>query len=386
MKRLYLTAVISLVLSPPTMAAGTEYNPQISLILDGRYSDYSQNTAAYALPGFQLGDEAGLNPAGFAIGESEITLSSNIDQDFSGQATIAFADGESSVEEAYVQTLAIGNGITVKFGRFLSAFGYLNKHHAHAWDFADAPLMYRALFGATLKDDGVQLNYILPADLLMQVSAEVLSGNAFPAAGNINGGIGASVLHFTLGDDIGVSQSWQLGLSHWQANNILERTDASANTFSGRSRINALDAVYKWAPDGNRLERNFRMQMEVFQRSEDGTISDSVSSNTSSYTGDQSGWYAQAVYQFVRGWSAGVRRDRLSARNSGNDVAVLNDTGINSNGYDPKRSSVMLQWQSSEFSRIRLQFNNDKSVANVSDKQMFVQYTFSLGAHGAHSF
>jgi hypothetical protein len=88
----------------------------------------------------------------------------------------------------------------------------------------------------------------------------------------------------------------------------------------------------------------------------------------------------------VRGWSAGVRRDRLSVRNSGSDVAVLNDTGINSNGYDPKRSSVMLQWQPSEFSRIRLQFNNDKSVANVSDKQMFVQYTFSLGAHGAHSF
>jgi hypothetical protein len=194
------------------------------------------------------------------------------------------------------------------------------------------------------------------------------------------------VLHFTLGDDIGVSQSWQLGLSHWQANNILERSDASANTFSGRSKINALDAVYKWAPDGNKLERNVRMQMEVFKRSEDGTISDSASSNTSSYTGDQSGWYAQAVYQFVRGWSAGVRRDRLSARNSGSDVAVLNDTGINSNGYDPKRSSVMLQWQPSEFSRIRLQFNNDKSVANVSDKQMFVQYTFSLGAHGAHSF
>jgi len=386
MKRLYLTAMISAVLSPAAMAAGTEYNPQISLILDGRYSDYSQNSGAYALPGFQLGDEAGLNPAGFAIGESEITLSSNVDQVFSGQATVSFSDGASSVEEAYVTSQAIGNGVSVKFGRFLSSFGYLNSHHAHAWDFADAPLMYRALFGDTLKDDGVQVSYILPTDFLVQVYAEALSGNAFPAAGNSDGGIGASTLHVTIGGDIGVSQSWQIGLSHWQANNVIDRTDASANSFSGSSKINALDAVYKWAPDGNKLERNFRMQLEVFKRSEDGSITDSASSNASSYNGDQSGWYAQAAYQFMRGWTVGVRLDQLSSSNGGNDTSVLNDTGISSNGYDPNRSSVMLQWQPSEFSRIRLQLNDDKSTANASDKQMFVQYTFSLGTHGAHQF
>ena len=381
----YFFMLIMTTLPPTAMAGANDYNPQLALILDGRYSDYTHDPASYTLPGFQRGTDAGLAPAGFAIGESEITLSSNVDQDFTGQATVSISDGVSSVEEAYVQTLAIGNGVTVKFGRLLSAFGYLNSHHAHTWDFADAPLMYRALFGDTLKDDGIQVNYIFPTDLFVQLSAEALSGNAFPGGGNSNGGIGASTLNLTAGGDIGVSQSWQLGVSHWQDGNVVNRTDANANTFSGSSKINALNAVYKWSPDGNKLERNLRLQMEYFKRTEDGTVNDTTNVLNSSYIGDQSGWYAQAAYQFMQSWSTGVRFDQLHARNTGSNATVLNNISLIDNGHDPQRSSVMLQWEPSEFSRIRLQFNNDQSVAS-RDKQLFVQYTFSLGAHGAHQF
>ena len=386
MKKIFLAGVITLLLSPPVLAAGNEYNPQISLILDGRYSGYSQNNAVanYKLPGFQPGEDAGLDPAGFAIGESEITMYSNIDQDFFGEATVSFANGASSVEQAYAETQAIGNGVTLKFGRFLSAFGYLNSHHAHTWDFTDAPLMYRALFGNTLKDDGIQASYILPTDLLMQFTVEALSGNAFPGGGNTNGGIGASTLKFTVGGDVGISNSWEVGVTHWQDGSINDRTDANANTFSGSSKINALHVIYKWAPNGNKLDRNFHFQSEIFKRTEDGNVTDIASSNSSTYNGDQTGWYAQAVYQFMYGWSTGVRLDHLSASNSGNDNTVLNDIGLIS-GRDPKRSSAMLQWKASEFSRIRLQFNHDQSTA-VSDNQMFVQYTFALGSHPAHQF
>jgi hypothetical protein len=388
MKKLYITSVISLLLAPSiVMAAGNEYNPQISLVLDGRYSGYSQNNAVtnYKLPGFQLGEGAGLDPAGFAIGESEMSLYSNIDQDFFGVATVSFAnDGSSSIEQAFAETQAIGNGVSLKFGRFLSSFGYLNSHHAHTWDFTDAPLMYRALFGDTLKDDGVQVSYIFPTDLLMQLTAEALSGNAYPGGGNTNGGIGASTLKFTVGGDAGISNSWEVGVTHWEDGSINNRTDVNANTFSGSSKINALHMVYKWAPNGNKLERNFHFQSEIFKRTEDGNVTDIASSNSSTYNGDQAGWYAQAVYQFMFGWSTGVRLDHLSASNSGNDNTVLNDIGLIS-GHDPKRSSAMLQWKPSEFSRIRLQLSHDQSTS-VSDNQMFVQYTFALGSHPAHQF
>lgn len=386
MKRIYPGCYLAVMLAPAVMAAGTESNPQLSLILDGRYSDYSQDPSSYTLPGFQPGDEAGLNSAGFSIGESELVLSSNIDSDFSGKATFAFADDGASVEEAFIKSTSIGHGITIKFGRFLSSFGYLNSRHAHLWDFADAPLMYRALFGDTLKDDGVQFNYIFPTDLFMQMSAELLSGNAFPAGGNNDGGVGASTVSFTAGGDIGTDHAWQSGVSHWQASNIGERLDANDNTFSGDSTIDALNVIYKWSPNGNPMEQNFKFQMEYFKRTENGDITAAVSNNTSTYSGDQKGWYAQAVYQFIPRWRTGIRLDRLSADNSGDNSSVLNDTGLLTDGHDARRSSVMIEWVPSEFSRLRLQFNHDQSAADITDKQLFMQYTFSLGAHGAHQF
>ena len=46
----------------------------------------------------------------------------------------------------------------------------------------------------------------------------------------------------------------------------------------------------------------------------------------------------------------------------------------------------MLDFSPSEFSRVRLQLAQDRSREGVTDKQLFVQYQMSLGAHGAHSY
>jgi hypothetical protein len=54
--------------------------------------------------------------------------------------------------------------------------------------------------------------------------------------------------------------------------------------------------------------------------------------------------------------------------------------------YNPARTTVMLDWSGTEFSRIRLQIARDKSRADVTDNQVLLQYIFSLGAHGAHTF
>jgi hypothetical protein len=45
----------------------------------------------------------------------------------------------------------------------------------------------------------------------------------------------------------------------------------------------------------------------------------------------------------------------------------------------------MADWSPSEFSRLRLQYNRDKSRP-VVDNQWTLQYIMSLGAHGAHEF
>lgn len=377
-------------LSPAWAANNTSYNPAISLILDGLYTDYQKDPSNYTIPGFNLGGEAGLADPGFSLGETELVMTSNIDSHFYGNATFSMAseggDTVLSLEEVYAQTLDAPAGMVIKFGRFFSNLGYLNRHHSHTWDFADAPLVYNALLGGGLNDDGVQFSYVMPTDLYIELTGELLSGNAYPAAGNDNGGIGASMFAIKMGDDIGDSHSWELGLSHWNADKVKGRTDAAgAISFDGNSDVNAFDLIYKWAPNGNMVERNFRFVLEYLDRSESGDITDINTTATSSYSGDQSGWYAQAVYQFMQHWSMGVRRGELDSNNSGSNTTVMTTAGLNNSDHKPVRNSAMVQWKPSEFSRLRLQYNDDQS-ASETNRAIMLQYTFALGSHGAHQF
>ena len=53
---------------------------------------------------------------------------------------------------------------------------------------------------------------------------------------------------------------------------------------------------------------------------------------------------------------------------------------------NPERTSLMLDWSPTEFSRLRLQFARDQSREGADDDQIYLQYIMSLGAHGAHQF
>ena len=59
---------------------------------------------------------------------------------------------------------------------------------------------------------------------------------------------------------------------------------------------------------------------------------------------------------------------------------------ISDYGYRPSRTSLMLDYSPSEFSRLRLQLARDNSRQSLTDNQLFVQYIMSLGAHSAHQY
>jgi outer membrane receptor protein involved in Fe transport len=398
-KTLTFSTVLSLALASGVTKAANEFNPDISLILDGRYTTYANNSE-YELPGFLLGGEAGRGDKGFQLGHNELVLSANIDDMFYGKMTtlITDHDGETEVEleEAYIKTLSLGGGAAIKAGRFLSGIGYLNSQHPHSWDYADAPLVYRAMFGDTLLDDGVQFGWVAPTDVYIMLGAELTRGARFPAAGAANDGTGASALFLKLGSDIGVSHSWQLGLSHWRAE-IEERAsnghahDGSPTeipSYSGDTTVSGFDVVWKWAPNGNARERNLKVQAEYFIRDEEGMINmvaDGTVAESSSYDGQQIGWYTQAVYQFMPRWRVGLRYDQLRSDNSGDDKAVLAEAGLDDEGQHPRRTTLMLDYAYSEYSRLRLQYAYDESYAD-NDDIITLQYVMSLGAHGAHQF
>ena len=366
-------------------SAPNTFNPSVGAVLDGGFADVGGGWEE--IPGFQPAGEIGTGESGFSPGEVEINLKANVDARYFGNVTFALAseDGEVEVEfeEAWVQTTALPAGFTVMGGRFFSEAGYLNDFHFHADDFVDRPLPYQAFYGGRYTVDGIQARWVAPTSLLFEVGTELNWGSSFPSTASAESSPDAYTLFAKLGGDIGDSNSWQLGLSHVSADAVDreggghhgEEEAEEGGAFTGDSDLTVLDFVWKWAPLGNPAVNNFKLQGEYFTRSEDGTFAGLP------YDGDQDGWYLQGVWQFAPMWRVGLRHDRVDTDNGLSMIGTeLEDPGRSSN-----RSSVMLDWSPSEFSRLRLQYTDDQ-VLEESDSVWYLQYIMSIGAHGAHQF
>ena len=401
-KRLDQAELNAATASRPASAGANAFNPAVSLILAGTYGQLNQNPDS-PITGFAMSPNNHGYSRSFSLKESELGLSASIDPQFSGVATIALApEGSSSVENAFVQTTTLGNGLNLKMGRFFSGLGYLNEQHAHAWDFVDQPLVYRTFWDNQLGDDGLQLRWLAPTDTFIELGAELGRGRGYPGTDRQdNNGAGAEALFVHLGDDIGISSSWRAGASLHQtkqvnaaSQNVADLTGTNggvSNSFSGDSKTSGLDFVWKYAPHGNTTVTSFKLQGEYFQRTQNGLLTYDTSSltaspnTTDSYSVTQSGWYVQGVYQFKPHWRTGLRYEQLNS--GGAEVGPANIANVlSSYAYTPTRYTLMFDYSPSEFSRLRLQLAQDQSRQGLNDKQLFLQYVMSLGAHGAHQF
>jgi hypothetical protein len=381
---------------------GTAFNPAISLILTGNYAHIDQDPATWRIGGFLPPEgEVGPGERSFNLGESELTLSSNVDPYFSAQMTAALsAENEVEVEEAFFRTLALPEGFTAKGGRFFSGFGYLNEVHSHAWDFADQPLVYQAFFGNQFKQDGVQVKWLAPTDLFIELGAETGNGSGFPATRLSKNCLNGATLFAHVGGDYGDATSWRAGAAYLDQraeDRSFETVDEFdlplTNAFTGKSRTWVVDGVLKWTPVGDPNRRQLKLQGEYMQRRESGLLTfDTAGSNlTDDYSSTQSGWYVQGVYQFLPRWRAGLRYDSLD---SGTPHIGLVESGeLPLSAFplllpaNPDRISIMLDWNPSEFSRLRAQFDWDDARDSGDRDQAFrLQYIYGIGAHGAHKF
>lgn len=362
-------------------------NPAIGVIFQGQVWNYGDDPDDYAIPGFPLGGEAGPLPEGLALGETEINISANVDDKFTAWLTvpIAIEDGEVAVEleEAWIETMALPAGLSLRMGRFYSNIGYLNDKHSHSWNFTDQPLAYQAFLGGQYLDDGLQMRWLAPTELYLELGAEVTRGDKYPAGGAAHSGFGSYTLHLRSGGDVGFSNSWQAGLSYLQAD-ADERESGDEDDpllFTGETDLWMAEFVWKWAPNGNSKQRNFIFQAEYMWRNENGSYT-LPGSSALPYNNDQQGWYLQAVYQPFPRWRIGIRYDHLSSDDPGQ---AWEDTALMPASGNPRRYSVMADWSNSEFSRLRFQYTLDQAGFD-DDNQLGLQYIFSIGAHGAHSF
>jgi hypothetical protein len=383
----------------PTGGGANAFNPSISLILGGSYTSTSRDPGDWNIAGFPpSGGEVGPGDRSFNLGESELTVAANIDPYFYGVLTASISgDNEIEAEEAFIRTTALRDGFTAKFGRFFSGFGYLNEVHAHAWDFVDQPLVYQALFGGQFKQNGVQVKWLAPTDLFVELGAEAGNGDGFPATRRASNGLNSATLFAHVGGDLGDYTSWRFG-GAWIENKSEDRSagpeagDGASgefllDSFTGSSRTWVADAVLKWAPSPR---RQLKVQAEYLQRSERGDflLDPATLAALVDYRNTQSGWYLQSVYQFAARWRAGLRYDSLD---SGNARFVPLDNGaldiFSPAAQHPDRLSLMLDWNPSEFSRLRMQYDLDNARDDGErDRILRLQYIYGIGAHGAHKY
>ncbi len=384
------------VTSASAASSASAFNPAISAVLQGRYANLSRDPSVFRIAGFPSGGDTGPGRRGFSLGESEVALTANVDHKFAGNLIVSLTpENTVSVEEAYGLFTAAPYGLAPKFGRFFSGIGYQNEQHQHAWDFIDAPLAYQAFLGGQYANDGVQVKWVAPLEHFVELGAEAGNGDNFPGTPRSKNGAGSGAVYVHTGGDIGTSHSWRAGLSYLRTG-AEARNDALVDTFgndaltsfTGKSRLAIADFVWKYAPNGNAYETNFKLQGEYIRRTESGDLTyalDGVagSASTARYAARQSGWYLQGAYQFIPMWRVGARYDRLDA---GSVDYGANAAFLPSSSFNPERYSVMLDWTPSEFSRVRLQFAQSKTQPGITDNQVFLQYILSLGAHGAHKY
>lgn len=385
------------------------FNPAIGLVLQGTYARSRLDPATYAINGFvPSGGEVGPAKRSFGLAETELQLSASINPYLRGTAIVALTpENEVEVEEAYFQTLALPAGLSLKAGRLFSGIGYQNEIHPHAWDFHDAPLPYKAFFGGRYRQEGLQLRWLAPTPIFAELGLELGSGDGFPGNDRNKNGANSHALFGHLGGDIGADYAWRAGVSFLRTGargRSYDDVDALGNavthTFDGKNRVWVADAVLKWAPRGDARNVNVKLQGEYFRVRQSGTSTYDDSAQaapqfgtafTDTFRAAQSGWYTQAVWQFMPRWRVGYRYDRLNYGDVSIGI-VANGLGPTAGDYgllaphSPSRNTAMIDFSPSEFSRFRLQFARDDARAGQRDSVIVLQYIHSLGAHGAHRF
>ncbi|RFA27046.1 zinc-regulated TonB-dependent outer membrane receptor [Alkalilimnicola ehrlichii] len=417
------------------VGAGTLFNPEISVILDGVFYWDDEDGDIPTPAGFGGGhhhhghghDHAhGELDQGFNLRETEIVFAAAIDNYLDAVVTLAIeGDSGIEVEEAYAVTRALPAGFQMKFGKFLSDVGYINKQHPHDWDFVDRPLMNELLFGDHgLQEKGVQVSWVPATPFYTRLGVEVLQGETSGVANYVGSGRHEIVgyaegtggtpdrlrwrTNYGLDDvdgprlftgfakfapDLGYEHALQVGVFGGYARSFQDvetHSSGRVEAWDGDGWFAGTDWVYRYDAGRSYGHGDWRLQAEYMYRRLSLDYFEGVPGEVGSTTSPEfqnretrknDGLYIQAVYGFAPRWSAGLRYDV---------VGLTNNDGYDS--FDEShRYSANVTFTATEFSRFRLQVNHgryeeDDDHGHGDFTQVMLQYNLSLGAHGAHSF
>jgi hypothetical protein len=261
------------------------------------------------------------------------------------------------VEEGFLTFTTLPAGLLLKVGKMRANFGKVNTMHTHILPWADRPLVHQNLLGGEegMSDAGFSLAKLIPNDVMyLEATGELFRGDnevfrsderSKPTyLGRLRG-----YRDLTEGSNLDLGVSFSHGPSAVMPN------------FS--KRLVGVDATFRYRPLRRAIYHRFIARTELIWSRQN--LPDEV-------TQTAFGFYSSADYQFARRWYIGARVDR-----SGRDLtADLHDSG----------GSVYLTFWPSEFSQIRGQYRRTNYAEGVDANEVLLQFSFSIGAHGAHVF
>ena len=358
-------------------------NPNISLVLDTfAYGSNLSNAELQnqGIPGFTTNGLDRRN--GFNLDAAELFLFSPVDPYSNLYVNIPFSENGVNIEEAYVVTTDLPSGWQAKIGKFKSNFSRLDSQHPHAWDFFDIALPYRAFLGdeGLGGEKGLQVTY-LPAVLPVytQLGVEVLQGENSLLFGP-DAQQGPHAFTFFVKSSIDTSDYSTL---YFGPSVLFGKTDSAGilpgTEVKGNSALYVMEAVWKWKPTSREA---LTVQGEYLLLTQAGDATDLTTTAIDPLRRRQDGFYIQAIYRKNR-WGVGARYDELDVFSDRLDLA-----GVQQNyGNRPHRETASLEYNPSEFTRVRLQLAHDQSdPSGRTNNEAVLQLNLSIGAHPAHAF
>lgn len=344
------------------------YLPDIAFILnmsavsrDIKNSDYIN----YKIPGFINTPDILFNKnRGFNLNYAEVDLHSAVDPYFDAYAVFHLQPDVFEIEEAYVITRSLPFGLRVKAGKFRSSFGRLNEQHQHVWHFDTLALVYESFFGPdSLKDPGVQLQWVAPIDTYVMFGIEAMQGTNTKSFGAVDGN-NLYVTYAKSSIDIGDNLSVLGGVSLAHGETILQKnSNVYGVDLTMREQLGSYNSLV-W-------------QSEYLYRDMD--VDSTVNSKQK-----QAGLYSELIYQYNNNYSIGARYDLISQNRS--DLGAY--SGINTDNLH--KYTAMVQYKPFPFSRLRVSYSYDRSKiingARRDINRVMLTLNIAAGAHGAHSY
>jgi hypothetical protein len=333
---------------PPVGTGGgqTSLNPQISVIGDflGTASRNAPTLegASLDLREVELAFQAQLDP--FAKADFFLTVPSLEDVE---------------MEEGYLTLLTLPSDFLARFGKVRVPFGRANVDHRPETFGVDRPDVIVAYFGDEgLAEAGVTVSRLLPNpwDRFMEIELDVLAGTNEVSFGGGSAGDLLYNLHYRSFFDLTPEQSLNLGASYATGVHPIDESG------SGRTHLGGVDVTYVWKPLARGKYRSFLWQTELMGGTRE--LADG--------TNDSFGLYSFARYQLGRRWYVGGRFDYSQS-------PILPDVSSRS-------GSALVEFFASEFQRFRIQYKATELTDQPLSHQLFFQWFYLIGSHGAHKF